>query len=369
MSPTVPPQGRVLLVSSNGAGMGHLTRLMAMARRRSPGVDVSFASMSSAVPVVGGEGFRWEYIPSRDDLGIGPRRWNLQLRDRLGDVLDRLRPDVLVFDGTFPYDAVLDARRQRRDLRLVWSRRGMWLAGKGRVQLSRARRFDLIIEPGDLAAEADPGLTRGRGDAVPVGPITLLDPAEQVSREEAAAALGVDPTRPTALVTFGGGAIDDRDSAVGLVLNRLLADPDLQVLLTRPMISAQVDAFGGRVRSVALYPLARYLRAVDLAVSAAGYNTFHEFLQSGVPTAFVAKPRQLDDQGARAAWAAREGAAVHLRRTDADGVAEALDVLLDAGARAALRRRCAEIAQPNGAAAAMAAVEGLLPSAATGGSR
>ena len=45
------------------------------------------------------------------------------------------------------------------------------------------------------------------------------------------------------------------------------------------------------------FPLSRRFRAFDLAVSAAGYNSFHELLRFGVPTLFI--PNQdtaLDDQ-------------------------------------------------------------------------
>ena len=205
----------VLFVSSNGAGMGHLTRLMAMARRRAATVRPLFASMSQAVPVVGDEGFGWEYIPSRGDLGFGPRRWNMLLERRMTALLRRERPDVVVFDGTFPYDGVLDAVRRVGGIRLVWSRRGMWRPGLGARQLGRADRFDLVIEPGELAAARDRGATAGLADAVRVGPVTLLDAAEQVDRNEAARVLGVDPRRPTALLTLGAGTINDISSQLG----------------------------------------------------------------------------------------------------------------------------------------------------------
>ena len=43
----------VLLLSSNGAGMGHLTRLLAYARRMPADVHRHVVSLSQAVPVVG----------------------------------------------------------------------------------------------------------------------------------------------------------------------------------------------------------------------------------------------------------------------------------------------------------------------------
>jgi predicted glycosyltransferase len=54
-----------------------------------------------------------------------------------------------------------------------------------------------------------------------------------------------------------------------------------------------------------VFPISRYFRALDFAVAAAGYNSFHELVGFGVPTAFVPNPSMpLDDQPARARWAA-----------------------------------------------------------------
>ncbi len=351
----------VLFVSSNGAGMGHLTRLMAMARRRGDAVRPLFASMSQAVPVVGQEGFGWEYIPSRGDLGIGPRRWNTLVERRMTALLRRERPAALVFDGTYPYDGVLDAAAAVGGIRLVWSRRGMWRPGRGQRQLHRSAQFDLVVEPGELAAEDDRGATATRTDAVRVGPVTLLDAQEQVGREEAARALGVDPERPTALLTLGAGNINDISSDLGRFVSRLLAEPGLQVVLTRPLIADDVAAFGERVHGVSVYPVSRYFRAVDLAVAASGYNAFHELVQFGVPTAFVPNTATaMDDQEGRARWAERTGAALCLTEvTDAE-VDRVVGALADPGRRAQLSARCAELARPNGAGQAMATVEALV---------
>ena len=93
--------------------------------------------------------------------------------------------------------------------------------------------------------------------------------------------------------------------------------------------------------------MARYLRAFDLTVAAAGYNAFHELLHLGVPTLFVPMPRELDDQGARARWAQREGAGLAVEGPDAPDLEDKLGELLDAGsARADLRARATSSAAP-----------------------
>jgi UDP:flavonoid glycosyltransferase YjiC (YdhE family) len=351
----------VLFVSSNGTGMGHLTRLMAMARRHGPGVRPVFASMSQAVPVVATEGFGWEYVPSRESLGIGVRRWNLLMEERFAGILARERPAALVFDGTYPYDAVLAAARAVPGLRLVWSRRGMWKPGGDTDQLARAPRFDLIVEPGDLAASQDRGSTAPRTDAVRVDPITLLDASDLLSREEAAAQLGVDPARPVALVTLGAGNNRDLTDDLGLFLTRLAKEPDVQVVLTRPVIATKLGPVAAQVKAVSIYPISRYVRAVDFAVSAAGYNSFHEFMQLAVPTAFVPNGSMpLDDQHARSRWAAAQGAAIDLPVVTAQAVDDAVGTLVDDGRRAARAARGRELARPTGAGPAMARIEELI---------
>ena len=352
----------VMYVSSNGFGMGHLTRLMAMASRRAPHVRPYVVSMSRAVPVVADQRLDYTYIPSRDDLGIGARRWRAIFAERFAAVLLRERPDVVVFDGVHPYEGILTSREVLPDVRLVWSRRAMWRPGLETRQLATSGVFDLVIEPGELAAEQDAGATVGRTDAVRVGPVTLLDHDELLPRDQAAVALGVDADRPTALVTLGVGSIKDVESEVGRVVRGLLDVTGLQVVVTRPAIaSASADLPSGVV-GVSLYPISRYLNAIDLAVAAAGYNSFHELVGFGVPSAFVANTTTgVDDQPARARWAQQAGVGLDVPVLDAGGVRRVVDELGDPVVRARLRVALQRVRAPNGAGAAQLAVEALLP--------
>lgn len=351
----------MLYVSSNGAGMGHLTRLMAMAARSSDGIGVRFVSMSQAVPVVATTGFAYDYVPSRGDLGIGPRRWNQLFGRRFAQVLRRVRPAVVVFDGTYPYDGLFVARETLPGVRLVWSRRGMWRPEVRSAQLRRSADFDLVVEPGEFAAELDRGPTATFSDARRVGPVTLLDADDLVSREAAARELGVDPDRPTALVTLGAGRINDITSDLGRVVAGLCSVPDLQVVVTRPTIAGDAVDLGDRVTAVSTYPISRYLAAVDLAVAASGYNVFHEMVRFGVPTAFVPNTSTaLDDQQARARWAEQVGLGLRVGALDDVGVERIVTTLGDPARRATMVDRAREVDAPNGAGPAQAAIEELL---------
>jgi len=359
---------RVLFVSTNGTGMGHLTRLMAMARRASPEVEPFFLSMSQAVGVVADEGFPFEYLPSRGDLGIGPRRWNALFSARLREVLLRVRPAAVVFDGTYPYEGLVERTCELPGTRVVWSRRAMWKPDMGIQQLESAGDFDLIVEPGELAAEADAGATVGRTDAVHVRPITLLDEDELPPRAEASAALGLDPVRPAVLVTLGAGNVNDLDSDLGILVAELMAVPGLQVCLTRPVIADAESPLAARVHGVSVYPISRYSRAFDFAFSACGYNSFHELICFGVPTVFVPNTfTPMDDQEKRARWAEQAGVGLYLPEVTRAGLKSVLATMTSATERERLRQRCREANPGNGARDAMAEIERLIGVGTTGG--
>ncbi|MEX0628118.1 MAG: hypothetical protein WD230_05730, partial [Cucumibacter sp.] len=199
---------RLLFLSSNGVGLGHLTRLLAVARRLPNDIEPVFATMSQAVEVVKGLGFAVEYIPFHLYADCNLVDWNHWLTDQIEQMVDFYGVAGVVFDGSNPYFGVLRAIAPRPDLSFVWIRRAMWRARQPNQPLiERQRYFDLIIEPGEMAERRDSGLTvQHRGRSVCVDPIRFLDPEELLDRETAAAALGLDPGRPAVLVQLGAGA-------------------------------------------------------------------------------------------------------------------------------------------------------------------
>lgn len=320
---------RALFITSNGAGMGHLTRLLSYARRGESDLAPHVLSLSQAVPVVSRFGYPYEYLPSSTATGLMPRRWRTFFVERVTEAMRRIRPAVVVFDGTWPYEGIPEVREADPAALWVWSRRGMWRAGQNSEQLAKAAWFDEVIEPGDFAAPFDAGVTVG-ARASRVGPVTLLDDDELDDRAEARRALGLESTAPMALVSLGAGNINDTRGDLGAVV-ATLRSLGVQVCVTRPEI-----AIGGAddpdVHVLRDFPLSRRYRAFDLAVSATGYNSFHELLRFGVPTLFV--PNQstaLDDQEARARFAAERGLGHQLASVTVETAKPLLADLLDRG--------------------------------------
>jgi UDP:flavonoid glycosyltransferase YjiC (YdhE family) len=347
---------RVLFATSNGTGLGHLNRAMAIGRRLPEGHEPVLFTLSQAAPVVARAGFRVEYHPAyRRPASGSDWQWNLRLRRRLEALLEAEGPDLVVFDGVHPYRALTHVLTAAGAPPSIWCRRPLWRAGSSAAPLRRTGAFDAVLEPGELAGSRDRGPTAARrAEAIGVDPIVYLDPDELLGRERAAAELGLDPERITALVNLGqGGATDD---AVARVLARLRAEPELQVAALESSIGAGLTVPDGVVRLRATFPMSRYLRAFDLAVAAAGYNSFHELIAFAVPTLFVPMPRNTDDQAARAGWAADAGVGRAVRGPGDEAIAGELEVLLDPGERARLAAACQEAFPGNGAGAAAALV-------------
>jgi hypothetical protein len=345
----------LLLISSNGAGMGHLTRLMAYARRAQSAMSPHFLSLSQAVGVVAQYGFPYEYVPSAGATGMPPRRWHNLFTERVSDSVARLRPAVVVFDGTWPYDGIPRVRDAHPEPVWVWSRRGMWRYGKSAEQLAKAAWFDEVLAPGELAEPYDRGATATAG-GLRVGPVTLLDTDELDERDIARKALGLPPDSRLALVALGAGNINDISHETGAVVAALRA-LDVEICVTQTEI-AQSGRASKDVHVVREFPLSRRFAAFDLAVSAAGYNSFHELLRFGVPTLFI--PNQdtaLDDQLGRARFAADQGLAHLTEHVSLDAATPLLGDLLERGP--AMVAGVSSVDRGNGAAAAAAYLQEL----------
>ncbi len=238
-----------------------------------------FFSMSQAVHLVERFGMGWTYAPGPSAIGVAEeRRWTPDFAQRLVDTVAFLDPRVIVFDGNHPYQALRNARQHFRDRPFVWIRRGMWRADAGWLAIERSYMFDVIVEPGELATTMDVGLTKDRGDALALPPITLLDPAELLSREAARAALAIPPDATAVLVQLGSGNNFDMLEVRQQVLEHCAGMRDCHVRLVRWPISAgepdETGLDGHRCPCPAQLSAGPIIRGFDLAISAGATTAF-----------------------------------------------------------------------------------------------
>jgi hypothetical protein len=144
------------------------------------------------------------------------------------------------------------------------------------------------------------------------------------------------------LVTLGSGALGDTSEAAAAAI-AVARKHHMQIATTQAALQAAVDVSDDVVVLHGVYPLADYVNAFDLVVSAAGYNAVHEFVQAGIATVLVPNAQTAtDDQVARA------------RTLDHMGVAVWADPQLGAAAvESAVERAIDSAGQLRGAAAAL----------------
>jgi UDP:flavonoid glycosyltransferase YjiC (YdhE family) len=354
---------RILFVTSNGTGLGHLTRSMAIARRLGPEVEPLFFTLSAAAPVVRELGFPVEYMASHGGPGAGNDwRWTRRLGPRLRAVIAEAQPRALVFDGILPYDPLVAAIKGVP--LTIWCRRGLWRKGASAVPLTRSDRFDAVLEPGEFAAERDRGPTPAWRDGVhEVAPIVFSDDEELLSRAEAERELGLEPGMTNLLLQLGQGP--EVADAVKSCLRALAWREGVQVAAMSSVIESLPEVPEGVVRLDATFPMSRYYAAFDGAVSAAGYNAFHELVRFGVPSVFVPMERETDDQEARAAHAQAAGVGMAVSGPGDPSLEHRLEALLDSERRRAIRERLTELRPANGAPEAARWLESMLGESAS----
>jgi UDP-N-acetylglucosamine--N-acetylmuramyl-(pentapeptide) pyrophosphoryl-undecaprenol N-acetylglucosamine transferase len=283
---------RVLL--AGGGTAGHTSPLLATAdalRRLDETVEVTALGTPRGLEgrVVPEAGYPLEMIPpvplprkpSVDLLRV-PGRLRAAVVAAL-DVLDRLRPDVVVgFGGYVSVPAYLAARR--RGVPLV-VHEGNALPGIANKLGSRFTRHVATSFP-------DTPLRHAEYVGLPIRRmISALD--RVASRDEARRTFGLDTDRPTVLVTGGSQGARRLNESVSAA-ERSFADAGVQVLhVVGPNGAASVSRAVGEPPYVVLPYVDRMdlaYAAADLAVCRAGANTVTEVAAVGLPAVFVPLP-------------------------------------------------------------------------------
>lgn len=358
-----PDPKRMVMFASNGVGVGHVVRLLSIARRLPDEVEPVFLTMSQAVPFIEAAGFHAEFVTSHLYSEIDATASYPWLAEQVKDCVRRHDAKAVVFDGANPYNGLTEGLGGLPGVAYAWVRRGMWRQEQANdAALAKGRFFDLIVEPAEIAEAEDRGLTASHREGVMgVDPILFLDQEELLSRADAAALLGLDPARPAALIQLGSGANRDIVRLTDRVVTALRAFPDLQLAAVEwPIAGLPVPATPG-VLQVSGFPLARCYRAFDFTVSAAGYNSFHELMHYGLPGIFFANTHpSMDDQQARARFAEQSGAGFALSDGEVGELSGCAQALLDPRNRDLLALNARRIARPNGAAAAAGLLRALV---------
>jgi UDP-N-acetylglucosamine--N-acetylmuramyl-(pentapeptide) pyrophosphoryl-undecaprenol N-acetylglucosamine transferase len=281
---------RILL--AGGGTAGHTSPLLATAdalRRLEPGAEITCLGTARGLEtrVVPEAGYPLELIPpvplprkpSMDLLRV-PGRLRGAVREARA-VIDRVRPDVLVgYGGYVSMPAYLAARRAKVPVVVHEQNSLPGLANRAGARL--ARRVAVSFP--------DTKLPRAEYVGLPIRTmISGLDRAAM--RAEARAFFGLDPDRPTLVVTGGSqGARNVNTTIAGAA--RALGDAGVQVLhVVGPKNDVEPQDGVPSYVPVGFVDRMDYaLAAADLMVCRGGASSVTEAAAVGVPAVFVPLP-------------------------------------------------------------------------------
>ena len=347
------PVRRVLFLSSNGIGIGHLAQQMAVADRLPADLDPVFATMSYALKVAADAGYQAHFFSHHRTVDADSEDWRTVFAEELFTLVSHLRPAVIAYDATAVFPAVTDVMALFPDIYTLWVRRPMWRE-EHRMFLDQEGDFDAVIEPGELADAFDLGPTKERQHRVhQVPPVLHVAPGQRLERTLARRLLDLPADRTVVAVQLGSGSNFDMGEVRAAVIAAILARPDTVVVeLVSPIRAGPLETPADPRHLVReAFPAFRFSRAFDAAVSAAGYNSFHENVLGAVPTLFVPNEAdEMDLQLNRARWGEINGYCWTMRRdTDLPRCREAVARLLDPWERERVAARCRAIPWTNGA--------------------
>ena len=356
---------RLLFYAVNGLGLGHVTRLIAIARqlrRQVPDAEIVFLTSSEAESVIYREGFAAFKVPSktlRAEANIRPATYARLLQTLVLNLVAAFSPHVLVVD-TFPAGVIQELLPVLR-----WDGRKVFVYRAQRSEIAESPLMQNTLQLYHLAivphneGEEDAPLPDGL-PAVWTGPILIRDRSEAKSRDESRRTLNLPLNIPIVYITFGGGGDKEMNRALHLATDALADLPNSHLAVAcAPLYRGDMPRHPN-ITLVDYYPMAELYAAFDAAISATGYNTTMELLHHGVPTAFVPFARQVDDQEARARHIAAVGAGLLLPTLEAGTLRNAVTRLLDAEVAGEMRLAAQELVPDSGAERAATAILNLI---------
>jgi predicted glycosyltransferase len=311
----------------NGSGLGHLTRTVAIFRwlrrlTKLAGIelDAHILTSSEAPGLAFEEGFATWKIPSKTivkETEIDKAAFLRLARQWVWHTLGLIDPDLLLVD-TFPAGSfgellyALDGPGKK-----VLVRRAVKESFEAQTKTAPLlRSYDLILIPSENGAASPPSLDGVDERTKFLGPIMLRSREDLRPREDARRRLGIPEQKTAVYLTAGGGGDTGAKSSLDSMIQTLSENPALHLVVGAGPLYRGEPRRAHNITWLTSFKASEDFAAIDLAVSAAGFNSYHELLNAGVPTAFFSQDKIADGQDARAQRAASAGAALYFEPAD-----------------------------------------------------
>ncbi len=358
----------LLLYSVNGTGLGHLTRLLSIARWLRTLLNaldyqarIYFLSCNEADFLIRQEGFPSFKMPSKAtlrDAQMSDFEALQVIRGFAAAAIDAIQPDIAVVD-TFPtgsYDELIPllGREETKRVFVFREQRSDYATKLPYEQLLEPYDLLLLPHPADsfeLPFEPQPGLEVAWAGNVVFGERTDLWTKAKVRKS-----LGLDHRKFVVYVSAGGGGDPDARKTLQTISDIALDVPNSHLVVGVGPLSRELMPSRRRQTWTNTFPISRLFRGFDIAISGSGYNTVHELLHFGLPAVLFAQTRGADDQWARAKWVEDEGAGIAVEQLSREALTGAINQLTDKETRQQISARAQGLVPSNGARRAAEAI-------------
>lgn len=353
-------QKRIVCYAINGAGLGHVTRLLSVAKwmRRYVALldqrpaEVLFLTSSDASHVLAEAGFAAFKIPSKTiarKTELNKLEYRRLAKHFIWNTLGVFSPDLLVVD-TFPsgsFDELFQVLDGPFKKSFIFRKVKPEYAARATFQ-SAASMYDTVVAPHSL--ENCPVEQVGGKNIQYSGEVVQFDPVDLMEATDARHDLGVADGDRLVYISAGGGGDPNAQRQLESIVVALKEFPSVHLLIGAGPLYRGPRISRPRVTWYDGPAVAKYFAGIDAAISAAGYNTFHELMMANVPSAFFAQSKIADDQRERIQRALDVEACHFIEDLD-DGstVQESIGRLLDPAAAKETRNNCGKVMQHNGA--------------------
>ena len=358
----------VLFYAVNGLGLGHVTRLLSIARKLillDDDIEPVFLTSSEACQVIHQHGFMYYHLPSKNIIKDNKGELDklaLTYNAAINNLIAVYQPVAMVIDtlvsGSLD-DLLQILLLKKNKIKKVFIHREQQEKVMTPAKIAMQNYYDLILTPHyeGTANIPVPDESKLRW----CGNIMIRDRNEALPEDEIKTRFKLPKDKTILYLNMGGGG----DVSTGKNYEQLFATlckrEDLHVVVSQSPLSKQLPdtRLNGNSSLISWYPMAELMSAFDIAISATGYNTFHELLYHGIPSIFIPKSRGMDDQYARAMSAGNARAGLYLSEYDIEiKLNSHVDFLLEN--YAAIQKNAQTMVPENGAMLAAEEIKKLI---------
>ena len=293
----------------NGHGLGHLSRSYAIAKRLNSLIqmiggkpDIQILTTSEADYIV--SDFPVFKIPSRSKFKgnkAAATRYSSNGKMMISSMLSHFSPDLLVMDtvATGSFNEFTFIKDFASKTAIVERHKNQEYSNSATHQ-SHLALYDAILIPeeNDKADDFAIPLSK-RQETHAVGRIHNFELHKALSRKQVREYFQTQREQKIVYLSAGGGGDTAAESQINEILKALKMLP-VQIIIGFGPLSRSPRIYGDpKIVSVCEADIWRFFPGVDLAISAAGYNTYEELLSARVPSLFFAQEKGMDQQQRR----------------------------------------------------------------------